>query len=116
MADEPVVKWEPEAKPDPKEGRRWGRAVAVVLAPIAVLLLGLRAMANLQDASSYETGYVVGQLLTGPILGAIIWGLIVFMRRRSGRAERFLSSGLVAWMAAVAIVTWFSSVLSSVSR
>ena len=117
MPDEPVVKWEPEAKPPPGEGRRWGRAVAVVLGPIAAVLVALRAMATLDGTSAYDAGRIVGQLIIGPVLyGAIIWGAIVFLRRRSGRAEKFLSSALVAWIAAVAIVNWFSSVLSSVSR
>jgi hypothetical protein len=111
MPDEPVVNWEPEAKTEPTDGRQWGRAVAWVLGPIALFLIALRAMARLEGASAYESGYVVGQLLVGPIVfGAIVWGAIVLLRRRSGRPEKFLSSGLVAWIAAFAILVWFTSI------
>ena len=111
MSDDPVVKWEPEAKPAPGEGRHWGRALALVLAPIAVVLVALRAMARLPDATAYETGYVLGQLFFVPIVfGAIAWGVVVALRRRSGRKEKVLSLGLVAWISALAILVWITSI------
>jgi hypothetical protein len=111
MSEEPIVKWEPAPKPAPGEGRHWGRAVAWVLGPIALFLVALRATAALEGTSAYEAGRIVGQLVIGPVLyGSIIWGVIVFLRRRSGRQEKFLSPGLVAWIAAIAIVVWFSSI------
>ena len=110
MPDEPVVKWEPEATPAPDEGRQWGTALAVVLLPVAAGLVGIRAMAMLPGTSAYDAGRVVGQLIVGPIVfGAIIWGAIVLMRRRS-RPTKFLSPGLVAWIAAIAILAAFQSV------
>ena len=111
MSDEPVVKWEPEAKAPPGGGRQWGRVLAWVLGPIALFLVALRAMARLEGASAYESGYVVGQLIVGPIVfGAIAWGAVVWLRRRSGRQEKFLSAGLVAWIAAFAILVYFTSI------
>lgn len=111
MPDEPLVEWKPEAPSKPREGRQLGRALAIVLGPIAVVLAVIRAMAMLPGTSAYEAGQTVGLLMGAPIIwGAIIWGVVVFLRRRSGRTEKFLSPGLVAWIAAIAIFAAFRSV------
>jgi hypothetical protein len=111
MPDEPVVDWKPEAQTAPREGRQWGRALAVVLGVVALILVSLRVMARLPGATANEAGQVVGGLIVGPILfGAVIWAAVAFSRRRSGRNEKFLSAGLVAWIAALAILATFGSV------
>lgn len=111
MPDEPLVDWKPEQPAAPREGRQWGRALAVVLGAVAVVLVFVRTSASLPGASSFEAGEIVGQLIVGPVLfGAIIWGVVVFLRRRSGRTEKFVSPGLVAWIAAIAILAAFRSV------
>jgi len=111
MPNEPVVNWEPEQPAAPREGRQWGRAAAVVLGAVAVFLVFIRIGALLPGATSFEAGEIVGRLIGGPVLfGAVIWGAVVFMRRRSGRTEKFLSPGLVAWIAAIAIFAAFRSV------
>lgn len=106
----------PSTPPPGGRSRNWGRVIATVATPIAILLIAIRLRAILAStASAYDQGRMLGELVGGPlVIGAVIWGAIALWSRWRGRSTPFLAAGLVAAIALAGIYAAFANVSASV--